>query len=69
MSLFVGTAEKTESLFIMIDSTYPSANERDTVYAWIYMPIAKLKGIIQVRHSYLEHTRRYLSLQKMSSAS
>ena len=62
MSLFVGKEEQREALFMIIDSTYKSANERDTIYAWIYTPIAKPKGIVQVMHGYLEHSRRYLPL-------
>lgn len=65
----MGKEEKRKALFMMIDSTYPSANEHDTIYAWMYTPIAKPKGIVQVMHGYLEHSRRYLSLQKVSSAS
>lgn len=39
-----------------------SYNERDTVYGWIYVPAAKIKGIVQVIHGYGEHSRRYLHM-------
>jgi alpha-beta hydrolase superfamily lysophospholipase len=41
---------------------FPSFNERDTVYGWIYVPAAKPKGIIQIVHGYGEHSRRYLHM-------
>lgn len=42
--------------------TFPSFNERDTVYGWIYVPAAKPKGIVQLVHGFGEHSRRYLHL-------
>lgn len=42
--------------------TFPSYNERDTVYAWIYVPAAKPKGIVQLIHGFGEHSRRYLHM-------
>lgn len=42
--------------------TFPSFNERDTVYGWIYVPACKPKGIIQLVHGFGEHSRRYLHM-------
>lgn len=41
---------------------FQSFNERDEVYAWIYVPAAKPKGIVQVVHGFGEHSRRYLHM-------
>ncbi len=42
--------------------TFKSFNERDTVYAWIYVPAAKPLGIVQLVHGFGEHSRRYLHM-------
>ncbi len=41
---------------------FQSFNERDEVHAWIYVPAAKPKGIVQVVHGFGEHSRRYLHM-------
>lgn len=41
---------------------FPSYNGRDTVTAWVYTPIRKPRGIVQVVHGLGEHSRRYLHL-------
>jgi alpha-beta hydrolase superfamily lysophospholipase len=41
---------------------FPSYNGRDTVKAWVYIPIRKPRGIVQVVHGLGEHSRRYLHL-------
>lgn len=41
---------------------FPSFNERDTVYGWIYVPAVKPKGIVQIIHGFGEHSRRYLHM-------
>jgi alpha-beta hydrolase superfamily lysophospholipase len=41
---------------------FPSWNGRDRVQAWIYTPIRKPRGIVQVVHGLGEHSRRYLHL-------
>lgn len=41
---------------------FPSFNERDQVQAWIYVPAAKPKGIVQIIHGFGEHSRRYLHM-------
>ncbi|MDR3304164.1 MAG: alpha/beta hydrolase [Treponema sp.] len=41
---------------------FPSYNERDQVQAWIYTPITKPRGIVQVVHGLGEHSRRYLHM-------
>jgi alpha-beta hydrolase superfamily lysophospholipase len=41
---------------------FPSSNERDQVKAWIYVPIKKPCGIVQVVHGLGEHSRRYLHM-------
>jgi alpha-beta hydrolase superfamily lysophospholipase len=42
--------------------SYPSYNGRDTVKAWVYTPIRKPVGIVQVVHGLGEHSRRYFHL-------
>ena len=42
--------------------SFPSYNGRDTVRAWVYTPIRKPRGIVQVVHGLGEHSRRYLHL-------
>ena len=42
--------------------TFPSYNERDTVYGWVYVPAAEPVGIIQLVHGFGEHSRRYLHM-------
>ena len=41
---------------------FQSFNERDEVHAWIYVPAAKPKGIVQVIHGFGEHSRRYFHM-------
>jgi alpha-beta hydrolase superfamily lysophospholipase len=41
---------------------FPSYNGRDTVKGWIYAPIRKARGIVQLVHGLGEHSRRYLHL-------
>jgi alpha-beta hydrolase superfamily lysophospholipase len=41
---------------------FASFNERDTIKAWIYMPIRKPRGIVQVVHGFGDHSRRYFHL-------
>ncbi len=42
--------------------TFQSFNEKDEVQAWIYTPIRKPRGIIQLVHGFGEHSRRYLHM-------
>ena len=42
--------------------SFLSYNERDNVQGWIYVPAAKVKGIIQLVHGFGEHSRRYLHM-------
>jgi len=41
---------------------FPSSNERDTVYGWVYVPACEPKGIIQLIHGFGEHSRRYFHM-------
>ncbi len=41
---------------------FPSYNQRDEVYGWIYVPAAEVKGIVQLVHGFGEHSRRYLHM-------
>ncbi|MDR2758745.1 MAG: lysophospholipase [Spirochaetaceae bacterium] len=41
---------------------FASFNERDTIKAWIYTPIRKPRGIVQVVHGFGDHSRRYFHL-------
>lgn len=47
---------------MILDITFPSFNERDTVYGWIYTPTVEPKGIIQIVHGFCEHSRRYMRM-------
>ena len=42
--------------------TFPSYNQEDEVQAWIYVPAARPRGIIQLIHGFGEHSRRYLHM-------
>lgn len=42
--------------------SFLSYNERDNVQGWIYVPAAKVKGIVQIVHGFGEHSRRYLHM-------
>lgn len=37
---------------------FQSFNERGEVHAWIYVPAAKPKGIVQVMHGFGGHSRK-----------
>ncbi|MBR6543660.1 MAG: alpha/beta hydrolase, partial [Anaerotignum sp.] len=39
-----------------------SYNGRDDVYGWIYVPAAKVKGVVQLVHGFGEHSRRYFHM-------
>jgi len=41
---------------------FQSFNGEDTVKGWIYTPIRKPIGVVQVVHGYGEHSRRYLHM-------
>ncbi|MCZ4326128.1 alpha/beta fold hydrolase [Brachybacterium paraconglomeratum] len=40
--------------------TLPSANGRDEIQAWLHVPPAAPRGIVQIVHGLGEHSRRYL---------
>ncbi|MBC3899326.1 hypothetical protein GH811_06830 [Acetobacterium malicum] len=42
--------------------SFRSFNEKDTIQAWIYKPIRKPRGIVQIVHGFGEHSRRYLHM-------
>ncbi|KPV45081.1 alpha/beta fold hydrolase [Alicyclobacillus ferrooxydans] len=42
--------------------SFPSFNQNDTIQAWIYTPIRKPRGIVQLVHGFGEHSRRYLHM-------
>ena len=44
------------------DIRYPSYNAKDTIQGWIYTPITKPRGIIQIVHGFGEHSRRYMHM-------
>jgi alpha-beta hydrolase superfamily lysophospholipase len=47
---------------MLYESQFKSVNGRDQVQYWIYVPAAKLKGVIQLVHGFGEHARRYLHM-------
>ena len=42
------------------ENTFPSANGRDEIQAWLHVPAAAPRGIVQIVHGLGEHSRRYL---------
>ncbi|RRD93712.1 alpha/beta fold hydrolase [Clostridiales bacterium COT073_COT-073] len=42
--------------------SFVSSNERDQIQAWIYVPAAKPKGVVQIIHGFGEHSRRYFHM-------
>ena len=44
------------------EKSFRSFNEKDTIQAWIYKPIHKPRGIVQIVHGFREHSRRYLHM-------
>lgn len=42
--------------------SFASFNKKDTIRAWIYTPIQKPRGIVQLVHGFGEHSRRYLHM-------
>jgi len=42
--------------------SFQSFNQKDTIQAWIYTPIRKPRGIVQLVHGFGEHSRRYLHM-------
>ena len=47
---------------MLYEVSFKSVNKRDDVQAWIYVPAAKPKGIVQLVHGFGEHSRRYLHM-------
>lgn len=39
--------------------TFPSANDRDEIQAWLHTPLGTPRGIVQIVHGFGEHSRRY----------
>ncbi|MBQ3979898.1 MAG: alpha/beta hydrolase [Lachnospiraceae bacterium] len=42
--------------------SFQSVNGRDRIAAWVYVPAAAPKGIVQLVHGFGEHSRRYLHM-------
>lgn len=42
--------------------SFRSFNQRDDVQGWIYVPAAKVRGIVQLVHGFGEHSRRYFHM-------
>ena len=42
--------------------SFTSFSEQDTIKGWVYTPIRKPKGIVQIVHGFGEHSRRYLHM-------
>lgn len=41
---------------------FPSANGRDEIQAWMYVPVVEPRAIVQIVHGLGEHSRRYLPM-------
>ena len=56
--------ETTEERWIRVlhEISFESFNKRDWVQAWVYVPAAKPKGVVQLIHGFGEHSRRYLHM-------
>ena len=46
----------------MREFTFPSANGRDTVWAWAYLPLGRPRAVVQLVHGFGEHSRRYFHM-------
>lgn len=44
------------------EKSFKSFNNKDIIQAWIYTPIKKPIGIVQIVHGYHEHSRRYMHM-------
>lgn len=44
------------------DISFSSFNGTDSIQGWIYTPIVKPQGIVQIVHGFGEHSRRYLHM-------
>lgn len=44
------------------EKNFKSFNQKDIIQAWIYTPISKPRGILQLVHGFGEHSRRYLHM-------
>lgn len=44
------------------EKSFTSFNEKDTIKAWIYTPIRKPRGVVQLVHGFGENSRRYLHM-------
>lgn len=42
--------------------SFPSANGRDQIKGWIYIPVGQPKAILQIVHGLGEHSRRYFHM-------
>lgn len=42
--------------------TFPSRNGRDEIHAWIHVPVAPARAVVQIEHGLGEHSRRYQRL-------
>lgn len=46
----------------ILDINYCSFNGKDVIQGWIYTPIFKPRGIVQIVHGFGEHSRRYMHM-------
>ena len=46
----------------LVEIEFTSANGRDTIQAWMYVPAGEPRAIVQLVHGLGEHSRRYLHL-------
>lgn len=44
------------------EKSFESFNKKDMIQAWIYTPVCKPKGIVQIVHGYHEHAHRYIHM-------
>lgn len=42
--------------------SFPSANDRDEIKGWVYVPVGEPKAVLQIVHGLGEHSRRYFRL-------
>lgn len=59
---FVNGEHRRSLAMAMEEVSFPSFSEKDTIQGWIYTPIRKPRGIVQIVHGFGEHSRRYMHM-------
>lgn len=54
--------ELVEVVMALQEVSFTSANGRDEIRGWIYIPVGKPKAVLQIVHGLGEHSRRYFHM-------